>query len=170
MDETKENNEDNLCLITKEILEKDFIKLSCKHAFNYEAIFFDIIYQKKYNNLETQKLKKYQIKCPYCRTIQNGLLTWKTPYEKINNVNWPPSKWYKNNVCKFIFKRGNKKNTKCNNKCVNNYCKTHSFNKCCATISSGKRKGEICQAKAGNTHNDLHYCKRHFKLINNNNS
>ena len=105
MNETKDNIENNICLITKEQLEDNFIKLSCKHTFNYEAILFDTIYQKKWNNLETQKLKKYEIKCPYCRTIQNGLLVWKQPYEKIKYINWPPSKWYKNNTCKFTYSK-----------------------------------------------------------------
>ena len=145
--------------------EDTVIKLSCNHSFNYEAILYDTIYQKKYNKLETNRIKKYQIKCPYCRNIQNGLLFWKKPYDKINNINWPPSKWYKSNICKFIPKKGKNKNIRCAYKCINNYCKKHSYTKCQATIRSGNRKGEICNAKASQIHNSIHYCKRHFKTI-----
>ena len=45
------------------------------HLFNYSAIFKEIKNQKKNPTyLETQKLSTKQIKCPYCRNIQNGLL------------------------------------------------------------------------------------------------
>ena len=133
------------------------------NKFNYEAIFYDITFQKKYNNLETNKLSKYQVKCPYCRNIQNGLIFWKEPYDKIYNVNWPKSKWYKSNTCKFIFKKGSKKNIQCEYKCYNDFCKKHSYSKCQAIISSGKRKGEICNAKSFKQHDSKNYCKRHFK-------
>ena len=159
------NNNEELCLITKEKLEENFVKLSCNHKFNYEAIFYDITFQKKYNNLETNKLSKYQVKCPYCRNIQNGLIFWKEPYDKIYNVNWPKSKWYKSNTCKFIFKKGSKKNIQCEYKCYNDFCKKHSYSKCQAIISSGKRKGEICNAKSFKEHDSKNYCKRHFKKL-----
>lgn len=163
MEETKSSNE--TCLITNEELEKNHITLACKHKFNYEAIFYEIVAQKKHNHLETQKIKNYQIKCPYCRNVQNGLIIWKPPYEKIHKVNWPSSKWYKNNICRFVYKKGSKNNTKCEIKCYNNFCKKHSYNKCQAELRTGKRKGEICCAKSSNEFESKYYCKRHFKII-----
>ena len=80
------DNFDNICLISNEPLEKDHITFTCKHKFNYIPIFNEIIRQKhhiihrKYNNLEVQKLTKFQMKCPYCRKIQNGILPLKCRY------------------------------------------------------------------------------------------
>tara|TARA_B110000908_G_C10058242_1_gene359377 strand:+ start:266 stop:778 length:513 start_codon:yes stop_codon:yes gene_type:complete len=167
MEETKTTEN---CLITNEPLEENYIKLSCNHKFNYEAIFYEIIAQKKYNHLETHRVKKYEIKCPYCRNIQKGLIIWKPPYEKIHKVNWPSSKWYKSNICKFIYKKGQKKDAKCELKCYNQFCKKHSFKKCSAILASGKRKGEMCCAKSSNEFNSKYYCNRHFKKIQKNNT
>ena len=75
--ELNKNNdeEENLCLISKEPLNKIYIKLVCGHKFNYKPIYNEICMQKtKYNKKEVQKLSKNSIKCPYCRNVQNKLL------------------------------------------------------------------------------------------------
>jgi hypothetical protein len=72
-----ENNE--LCLITNVPLKDNYVKLNCGHKFNYEAIFKDIFnHKKKFNNMEQMKtkLKQNQIRCPYCRNIQDELLPY----------------------------------------------------------------------------------------------
>ena len=64
---------DNICLISNEPLEKEHITFTCKHKFNYGSIYNEISNQKKINYLETQKLKLWQIKCPYCRNVQESI-------------------------------------------------------------------------------------------------
>ena len=71
---TEETDDDNICLISNLPLENNFIKLACGHKFNYDSIFNEIKYQKNPNHLETQKLYTHELKCPYCRTVQKGLL------------------------------------------------------------------------------------------------
>jgi hypothetical protein len=57
----KEETDDELCLIDGTPLTEQFVELKCSHKFNYLSIFNEIFSQKKYNNLETQKLHQYQI-------------------------------------------------------------------------------------------------------------
>ena len=50
------NTKDNVCLISKDPLEKNSIKLNCGHEFNYLPLYNELIVQKRYvNNLETSK-------------------------------------------------------------------------------------------------------------------
>ena len=83
----KEDEERKYCLISKEPLEDIHIKLTCNHYFNYEPIFNEIIKQKvKKNYKEVQKLRKYEIKCPYCRNVQTELLPYNQSFKKIKLV------------------------------------------------------------------------------------
>ena len=94
----EENNEkieedNNLCLITNQPLVDKHVTLECGHKFNYIPLFNDIKnHKQKFNNLEgcNSKLKTNEIRCPYCRYKQNGVLPY---YEdlniiKINGVNF----------------------------------------------------------------------------------
>jgi len=85
LDDTNGTNANNdtenkeLCLITNVPLKDNYVKLNCGHKFNYEAIFKDIFnHKKKFNNMEQMKtkLKQNQIRCPYCRNIQDELLPY----------------------------------------------------------------------------------------------
>jgi hypothetical protein len=88
---TEEDN--NVCLITNEPLEDKFVKLNCGHNFNYIPLFNDIKNHKQiFNNMEggNTKLKTNEIRCPYCRNKQHGVLPY---YEdlnlnKVNGVNF----------------------------------------------------------------------------------
>tara|TARA_B100000963_G_scaffold348556_1_gene356283 strand:- start:11009 stop:11968 length:960 start_codon:yes stop_codon:yes gene_type:complete len=131
-EELKKNNklDDDICLITKEPLEETFIKLSCNHTFNYDAIYKEVFKQKIIKNYkEIQKLKNNCIKCPYCRNVQDKLLPHKPGTKKTKLVNWPPKVSMENpyikNYCKYIFKNGKRKNSFCNIKCVNELCNKH---------------------------------------------
>lgn len=93
MDTTsKEDKEDvKKCLITNEPLQENHITLNCNHKFNYVPLFNDILnHKKKYNIMERKSLATKEIRCPYCRNIQNTLL----PYiedmgvPKIHGVNY----------------------------------------------------------------------------------
>ena len=85
-DPNKNESDNNLCLISKLPLTEKFVKLVCGHKFNYVPLYNDIVNHKlKFNNMEgTQShLKQNQIRCPYCRTVQNELLPY---YEDIPGV------------------------------------------------------------------------------------
>ena len=87
------DNNGDLCLISNLPLKDCFVKLNCGHKFNYEPLYKDIFnHKKRFNNLEQSKNKLglQQIRCPYCRNIQNELLPF---YEdlglpKENGVNY----------------------------------------------------------------------------------
>jgi hypothetical protein len=98
----KENDEEleneNVCLITNTLLNDTKIKLECGHSFNYLPLYRDIKNHKnKFNNMEIKGLKPSQIRCPYCRNIQNILL----PYieldgvEKIHGINYFDENYHK---------------------------------------------------------------------------
>ena len=95
-DVNKTNNyldNSELCLISNLPLKDCFVKLNCGHKFNYEPLYKDIFnHKKRFNNLEQikNKLGLQQIRCPYCRNIQNEVLPY---YEhlglpKENGVNY----------------------------------------------------------------------------------
>lgn len=63
------------CLITHEPLNETAVKLECGHSFNYLPLYKYVVNSKtQFNNMERKSLKVSQIKCPFCRHIQNGLL------------------------------------------------------------------------------------------------
>jgi hypothetical protein len=75
--------DENNCLITNETLTNNFIKLECGHKFNYIPLYNDIKnHKQKFNGLEDHinQLKIDEIRCPYCRHKQIGLLPY---YEEI---------------------------------------------------------------------------------------
>ena len=122
---TEETDDDNICLISNLPLESNFIKLACGHKFNYDSIFNEIKYQKNPNHLETQKLYTHELKCPYCRTVQKGLLPSRDNFQNIHGVNWPKKYQYMANKCDYIYLSGKRKGTSCSKKCFNKYCEAH---------------------------------------------
>ena len=116
---------ENICLISNEELEENCIKLTCSHKFNYNSIFQEIKNQKRYSNLEVQKIKQHQIKCPYCRSVQNGLLPSREGYDNVIGVNWPKKHQYLPNSCVYEFKSGKRKGEFCGKKCSEKYCTNH---------------------------------------------
>lgn len=121
-----ENDAENICLITYEMLKSDHVKLECSHTFNYIPLFNEIYNQKhKANALETQKLTKSQIKCPYCRTVQNKILPPKDNFQKALYVNYPLKYCMTTEYCKYVFKSGYKKGQQCGRGCFSTYCSSH---------------------------------------------
>lgn len=174
-DDKVENNE-NICLISGLPLEENYIKLYCNHTFNYKYIYNEIKTQKiNPNHLEVVKLKMKQIKCPYCRKIQNHLLPNRNNYQSINGVNYPVKFCMKPYNCKAIFKSGNRKGQICSRPCRTEYCSYHQQrnllvkktqkNKCCFILTRGKNKGKQCSR---NAKTNMDYCTQHLKMINNN--
>jgi hypothetical protein len=84
LDEQCSNAENTeLCLITNSPLVEKFVQLECNHKFNYIPLYHDILIHKKtFNKLERRILKPTEIRCPYCRNIQNKLL----PYYEMDGV------------------------------------------------------------------------------------
>jgi hypothetical protein len=90
----KEDKEDNekICLITNKPLTDKFIQMNCGHTFNYIPLYHDILnHKKKFNSMESRQshLKIDEIRCPYCRNRQNGVLPYYEEFdlEKVNGVN-----------------------------------------------------------------------------------
>jgi len=120
-----DDTENNTCLITNETLETNHITLTCKHKFNYDSIYNEISNQKKINYLETQKLKLWQIKCPYCRNVQEGLLPSREGFPNTRGVNWPLKSQFLPNSCVYSFLSGKRKGEWCGKKCSDKYCTSH---------------------------------------------
>lgn len=121
--------EETYCLISHEIKDKTYIKLECGHGFNYKNIYNEVLNQKCYMNIKSlndMKLSINQLKCPYCRNIQNTILPPIDGFELLNGVNTPYKYVMLQNNCKYVFKRGIKKNLECNIKCHDIYCKKHA--------------------------------------------
>ena len=184
------NNDDDtteVCLIDGLPLETNFIQLKCSHKFNYYNIFNEVIRQKtKYNHKEVQHLRSNQIKCPYCRNVQTGILPFFEGYTKIKNVNTPEKYVMKNNKCSYIFKSGKRKGLPCNKNCYHEMCKTHlkitkntlskkqkkiiynigddvPSNKCKHILTSGKNKGKYCSCKLKINFLNYGFCGKHIK-------
>ena len=159
-------DENMCCLISKMPLEDNHIKLLCGHAFNYESIYNEVKQQKQYNPMDTSRLLTYQLKCPYCRNIQNELLPLVGEYS-VYGVNAPDKYTMKPNVCTYIFKSGKRKGEICNKGCYKKMCKSHlkylyQLEKkeiCKHKLISGKNKGNECGCKIFQDG----LCKRHYK-------
>ena len=100
-DTDTEIEEVSTCLISNLPLQCNHITLSCGHKFNYKSIFSEVKNQKRYSHLETQKLKSNQIKCPYCRNIQNKILPYISIEEvnKIRGINYPNKYCMEYKIC-----------------------------------------------------------------------
>ena len=84
MDDNKEDENDNLdnkdnnfCLISNTPLVEHFVTLTCSHKFNYIPLYKDILnHRKKYHNMVRHSLRPHELRCPYCRSVQKGLLPY----------------------------------------------------------------------------------------------
>jgi hypothetical protein len=91
--EEKNDENNNLCLITDEPLKDKFIKLECNHTFNYIPLYLDIKnHKQKFNFMEgnSSKLNNNEIRCPYCRKKHSGLLPFyeELALPKVHGVNF----------------------------------------------------------------------------------
>ena len=98
----KVESDNNLCLITNQLLIDKFVELTCGHKFNYIPLYNDIYnHKKKFNLLEgsDSSLKLNEIRCPYCRKKQIGVLPYYEEIisEKNNGVNFYDDTQIQNN-------------------------------------------------------------------------
>lgn len=127
------NDSEELCLISHEpLIRENTIKLLCGHKFNYLPLFKEIMNQKKKHNiLEVKRLSVNQLKCPYCRNIQNRLLPYIPQIKGVGKV-WGvnhPEKWEMKNYlydCNYVFKSGKKKGLTCGKRSLHEKCIKHS--------------------------------------------
>ena len=121
------SNEDNndICLISRNNKDDTHIKLLCNHGFNYINILNEVINQKKESRYNHSILKVNQIKCPYCRNIQDYLLPHIKGFPLIKGVNSPKKYGLYNHKCCYIFKKGKNKDKPCNSPCNGQYCNSH---------------------------------------------
>lgn len=114
------------CLISGDKLENNFVKLECNHKFNYKDIYNEVHKQKTQPwHSEINKVKTTQLKCPYCRNIQTGLLPYRDGYSKVKYVNWPPFLMMLPDECSYLFASGKRKGQSCSKKCNGKYCLSH---------------------------------------------
>ena len=122
----EESDDENNCLISGEKLEDNFINLECNHKFNYKYIYNEVHKQKTQPwHSEVNKVKNTQLKCPYCRNIQTGLLPFRDGFPKVKYVNWPPNLMMLPDECGYIFASGKRKGQVCGKKCSGKYCLSH---------------------------------------------
>ena len=133
---TETNTRENTCLITGDVLDpSSSITLNCGHSFNYKSLFLDLCsykYPQSNSNVsyiysDNLYLKDHQIRCPYCRQIQESIL----PYfpdvvcKKVKGVNFPMRLSMGNNECNYVFKSGKNKGEVCGKTCYRNMCNLH---------------------------------------------
>jgi hypothetical protein len=103
-DESNSEEYEDCCLISNNKLTDRFVTMECGHKFNYIPLYKDLVNHKtKFNNMESTigALKNDEIRCPYCRKKQNGILPY---YEdmglpKVTGVNYIVE--YKK--CEYLF-------------------------------------------------------------------
>jgi hypothetical protein len=108
-EDTDKNDYDNLCLITNLPLGDNCFKMECGHSFNYVPLYLDIKnHKQKFNGMEgnASRLNKNEIRCPYCRKKQLGVLPY---YEelglpKIDGVNYIDANYKVNNNLSQCYK------------------------------------------------------------------
>lgn len=126
----EQDTPENICLITGDPLVQHYQILQCGHKFNYIPLYLYVKQSKyKFNYLEHIPLKVTQIKCPYCRNVQNELLPYIEDFDfpKIPGVNHLDEQYHSfNGRCEYV----NSKKLQCmstrvyllNERC---YCYTH---------------------------------------------
>jgi len=141
--EDDNEDQDNSCLLTKEPLQNIHIVLACGHKFNYVPLYREVIAQKTIGLSSTgyytsHSLKRNEIKCPYCRNVQDKLL----PYlefdgvKKMVNVNYPAKMSMTSQPCTYSVNLNSKKS----------------------------KKNTSCKECAINCHNGTYVCKKHYEL------
>lgn len=150
-------NQNDICLISQERLQYNYIILDCGHRFNYESIYNEMVYQQTKKILDNKSIKLNQIKCPYCRSITNNNL----PYFKYYNLKKITSL---NNYNRFSILNQDISNNQCNKNIQNiNRCNYINKFKQCNNIGCIENNDiNICRC---NKHNQ--YTKDDYNIINN---
>lgn len=132
-----------VCLISGDPLEPRHVKLNCGHTFNYENIFNEVYRQKKvYQQYEKTTLYMREIKCPYCRNVQDELLFEDARFPRVTGVNAPLRFCMYPAKCQYIMEDGGA----CNDGCYETHCRFHL--RLVAMMERLKNKQELKEQKA----------------------
>ena len=114
-DDSNITNDDNICMLTKTPLTNNYITLLCDHKFNYNCLVDEIFASKyNYNRYDSQRrLLKNEIRCPYCRSVNTGLLPVIKNQQTIKGVT-SKNKHIPHRTCNYVIKRGKRKGEICN--------------------------------------------------------
>jgi len=176
--ENKTEDDSNLCLISNQPLNEYHFKMNCGHKFNYIPLYLDIKnHKEKYNGMEStvSHLKKDEIRCPYCRNKQTGLLPYyeELGVSKVNGVNY---------ICPNYLSQNNYHSKTKQHKCCQFLTPNPDFNpdgegavetnefsdENCKFFKCSKFGSQICKndIKLLNIENDeLYYCWVHKKQV-----
>ena len=166
-DETDNNkvglydDQDNHCLLTKEPLDNIHIKLECGHKFNYVPLYREVVMQKTtgmspIGYYQSHSLKRNEIKCPYCRTVQDKLLPY-LEYDGVNKiigVNQPKTLSMSVQTCSHIEYKKSKKQS-------STTCCKEQGSTCKEQGSTCKEQGSTCKENAIHFVNGAYLCKKH---------
>jgi hypothetical protein len=148
------------CLITHDILEDNYITLTCGHKFNYLPLYHEVVKQKTQSILETAYLSVSQIKCPYCRIKTNKLLPYISHPEVVHKrgVNYPTKYCMTLYTCNWVYKSGKKQGCVCSRDAICGnfgiYCNMH--HKLCDTKNLKKQKTETIIENWTTSHEQLY--------------
>ena len=132
-----------VCLISGDPLEARHVKLHCGHTFNYENIFNEVYRQKKvYQQYEKTVLYMREIKCPYCRNVQNELLFEDARFPRVTGVNAPLRFCMYPAKCQYVMEDGGA----CNDGCYETHCRFHL--RLIAMMERLRKKQELKEQKA----------------------
>jgi hypothetical protein len=172
IEESEEKSEEDKCLITNNLLTDKHVSLLCGHKFNYTPLYNDLInHKKKFNYKEERsgKLNTNEIRCPYCRKKQQGVLPYYEEFglEKVNGVNfYDPKYTFTNkftNKCEYKFPNENYNPTKpespTNSKYLNNQSCDHYHGTKISLYNSANPSKPITFADS------KHYCYTHKKMM-----
>lgn len=173
IEETNEKTEEdkNLCLITNQLLTENYVQLNCGHKFNYGPLFLDLKnHKQKFNGMEgsSSKLAVDEIRCPYCRTKQKGVLPYyeELEFPKTNGVNdinpftSSKSSSYVYKKCEFVSL--NTEYDPSGNNPVEFNPENHGNCKFVKCFNTGTKLGSI-SAYGENYEDEKHYCWYHKK-------
>ena len=167
-DQDNQDNQDNYCLLTKDPLDNIHIKLECGHKFNYVPLYREVVMQKttgmsSIGYYQSHSLKRNEIKCPYCRTVQDKLLPY-LEYDGVNkttNVNQPKTLSMSVQTCSHIeYKKGKKQSSTCCKEQGSTCCKEQGST-CKEQGSTCKEQGSTCKENAIHFVNGAYLCKKH---------
>jgi trehalose utilization protein len=161
LDSEEEDDDDQICLLTKIPLDQNKIVLPCNHSFNLYPLYKEVCNQKLRTStsyLETNRLNFNQMKCPYCRQIFDFVLPHVRINKKMgfhNGVNSPEKICMTSfHSCSHVLKSGKQKDTPCGkigyyteHGC---YCMTHQ--------TSVAKRISITNNKINNVLGSLHTC------------
>lgn len=120
----KDKNKEYCLISNKELTKDNSIQLSCRHKFDYVSLFKEVkSFKENYQNY----LRVNELRCPYCRKIQNKLLPFipDKVYERFHGVNSPERYTMMPHNCQYVFKSGKNKGLMCNKACYGELCKNH---------------------------------------------